>query len=116
MNRALILLFTLTLVSTLFAGDPPPLRRADAQRLLENMEWHEVNIVAIQQGVNNRGVVAPIYATIVALATRDSKHQQVLQNVYYDEERGWFFYELTEKGARIWTKERYIELKPWNTW
>jgi hypothetical protein len=114
MNRALILL--LTLVSTVLASDPPPLRRADAQHLLEIMEWREVNIVTVQQGINNKGVVAPIYATIVAVATRDSKHQQVFQNVYYDEERGWFFYELTNQGARVWCKDGYKEIKPWNTW
>ncbi len=114
MNRALILL--LTLVSTVFAGDPPPLRKPDAQRLLENMDWREVNIVTVQQGINSRGTVAPIYAVIVALGTRDSKHQQISQNVYYDDEYGWFYYELGSKSARIWTKEGYKEIKPWTTW
>ncbi len=114
MHRALIIL--LTLASSLFATDPPPLRKVEAQKLLEIMEWREVNIVTIQQGINTKGNVAPIYATIVALATRDGKHQQVLQNVWYDDEHGWFYYELTDKTARIWSRDGYKEIKPWGTW
>ncbi len=111
-----ILLVLLSLVSTVFAADPPALRRPDAKRILENMEWKEVTIVTVQQGVSAKGTVAPIYATIVALGTRDSRHQQIIQSVSYDEEYGWFFHELTEKGARLWTKDSYREIKPWSTW
>ncbi len=112
-----VLLFTLTsLTSPLLATDPPALRRPDAKKILENMEWKEVHIVTIQQGVNNKGVVAPIYATIVALGNRDSRNQQIIQNVSYDEEHGWFFYELTDKGARMWNKDGYKEMKYFGTW
>lgn len=111
-----ILLILASFLSTAFAVDPPSLRRPDAKRILENMEWRDVTIVTIQQGVNAKGTVAPIYATIVALGTRDSRNQQIIQNVSFDEEYGWFFHELTEKGARIWSKDGYREIKPWSTW
>src|SRR5688572_12526086 len=103
MKHALIALFAFATFA--FAADPPALRRLDAKNLLELMEWKEVAIITIQQGVNAKGTVAPIYATIVALGTRDNRHQQIIQNVSYDEEYGWFFYELTDKGARLWTKD-----------
>ena len=111
-----IALAVLLLSIPAIAADPPPFRKTDAKRLLEYMEWKEVTIVTIHQGVNAKGVVAPIYATIVALATRDSRNQQVTQTVYYDDEYGWFFYELGEKSARLWTKDGYREIKPWSTW
>jgi hypothetical protein len=116
MNHRILLILLFTLTSTVFAADPPLLRRNDAKKILENMEWKDVNIVTIQQGVNTKGVVAPIYATIVALGNRDSKNQQITQNVSFDEEHGWFFYELTEKGARLWNKEGYREMRFFGTW
>lgn len=116
MNLRILLVLLFALTSTGFAIDPPVLRRVDAKKILEHMEWKEVNVVTIQHGVNNKGVVAPIYATIVALGNRDSRNQHISQNVYYDEEHGWFFYELTEKGTRIWNKDGYVEVKFWGTW
>ncbi len=112
--RALFVL--LILASTSFADTPPPLRKPDAKRILELMEWREVTIITVHQGVNSKGTVAPIYGTVVALGTRDGRHQQINQTLYYDDEYGWFFYELGEKSARIWTKEGYREVKPWATW
>ena len=112
--RALFIL--LLLVSTSLADTPPPLRKPDAKRILELMEWREITIITVHQGVNSKGTVAPIYATVLALGTRDSRHQQINQTLYYDDEYGWFFYELGEKSARIWTKEGYREVKPWSTW
>ena len=112
--RALFVL--LLLATTSIAADPPPLRKPDAKRILELMEWRDVTIITVHQGVNAKGVVAPIYATVVALGTRDSRNQSINQTLYYDDEYGWFFYEMGEKSARIWTKEGYREVKPWTTW
>src|SRR5262245_5119630 len=114
MNRILIILFAL--LSTALAVEPPGLRRLEAQRILEAMEWRDVTIVTIQQGVNSKGTAAPIYATIAAFGKRDNRNQQIIQNVSYDEEYGWFFHELTEKGARLWTKDGYKEIKVFGTW
>jgi hypothetical protein len=116
MNYLRIALTVLLFSVSAIAADPPPFRKTDAKRLLELMEWKEVTIITIHQGVNAKGNVAPIYATIVALANRDSRNQQVTQTVYYDDEYGWFFYELGEKSARLWTKDGYREIKPWSTW
>lgn len=110
------LAFVSTLATTAFAEAPPPLKKADAKKILELMEWREVNMITVQQGINAKGNAAPIFATAVALGTRDSKHQQINQTFFYDEEFGWFYYELGEKSARVWTKDRYFEIKPWTTW
>jgi hypothetical protein len=116
MNCLRIALTVLILSVSAIAADPPPFRKTDAKQLLELMEWREITIVTIHQGVNAKGNVAPIYATIVAMGTRDSKHQQISQTVYYDDEYGWFFYELGEMSARLWTKDGYREIKPWSSW
>ena len=114
--NALRLLLAVVLTSTAFAADPPVLRRADAKKILEAMEWREVTIVTIQQGINSKGEAAPIYANVVALGKRDSKNQNVVQTMFYDEEYGWYFYELLEKGARLWTTDGFREIRPWGTW
>ena len=98
------------------AEDPPPLLRPEAKQILENMEWRDVNILAIRQGVNEKGAPAPINATIVAFATRKTKDQQVFQTLTYDRELGWHLLEVGEKQARMWNKEGYWEIKPWGTW
>jgi hypothetical protein len=111
-----ILLALLFLASTALAFDPPPLEKGDAKKILEFMEWREVNILVIQQGVDLKGAVAPIYATIVGLGKRDSRHQQIKQTLLYDKDLGWYHLEILEKGARIWNKDGYREVKPWSTW
>jgi hypothetical protein len=102
-------------VSTCFAA-PPDLERADAKRILEFMEWKDVSVIAIRQGVNAKGEIAPIYATILGFASRDGKNQQVTQTLTHDKEIGWHHLELQEKTARIWTKEGYTETRVWTTW
>ena len=118
MNYLRIIAASLPLLLALpvVAADPPPMRKMDAKRLLELMEWRDLTVITIHQGVNAKGNVAPIYATIVGLGTRDSRHQPISQTVYYDDEYGWFFYEMGEKSARLWTKDGYREIKPWSTW
>ena len=112
--RALILLCFLS--TSVFAIDPPALRKADAKKILEFMEWREVTVITVQQGINAKGCAAPIFAHVVGLGKRDSNHQQISQTFFYDEEYGWFFYEMSDKSARIWNKDGYREVKPWSTW
>jgi hypothetical protein len=117
MKTVLRLFATILILTTAaIAAEPPALRRPDAKKVLEAMEWRDITIVTIQQGINGKGVVAPIFAHVVALGTRDGKHQHITQSMFYDEEYGWFFYELGEKSVRMWTKEGFKEIKPWSTW
>jgi hypothetical protein len=67
-------------------------------------------------GVNTKGEVAPIYATVLGFATRDSKNQQISQTLIYDKDIGWHHLEMMEKSARVWTKDGYKETKVWTTW
>ena len=115
MNIRTLLIAAALFVTTAFA-QPPDLERLDAKRILEHMEWKEVNVLAIRQGVNSKGEVAPIYATVVGLATRDTRHQQVCQTFIFDKELGWHHLEVLENSARLWTKEGYKETKFWGTW
>ena len=118
MNTPLRLLAIACLFITTFARaeEPPPLARTEAKQILEHMEWRNVNILAIRQGVNEKGTVAPIHATIVAFATRKTKDEPITQALTYDRELGWHFLEVGEKQARMWNKEGYWEIKPWGTW
>ncbi|MEQ1852508.1 MAG: hypothetical protein ABMA01_13070 [Chthoniobacteraceae bacterium] len=109
---AVVLLFT----APAFAEEPPPLGRTEARRILEHMEWRGINILAIRQGVNDKGTVAPIYATVLAFATRDSRDQSVCQTFTFDRDIGWHLLEVSEKEARLWNKDGYSEIKPWGTW
>ena len=106
----------LFIASCALAEEPPPLGRAEAKQILENMEWRDVNILAIRQGVDEKGTVAPIHATVVAFSTRRTKDQPVSQTLTYDRELGWHRLEVGEKLAQMWNKEGYWEIKPWGTW
>lgn len=118
MNTPLRILAAAFLFITSFARaeEPPPLARPEAKQILENMEWRDVNILAIRQGVNEKGTVSPIYVTVVAFATRKTKDQPITQTLIYDRELGWHLLEVEEKQARMWNKEGYWEIKPWGTW
>ena len=111
-----LLAVALLITASAFAEDPPALGRTEAKRILEHMDWRGINILAIRQGVNEKGVAAPIYATVLAFATRNSKDQSVCQTLTFDRELGWHFLETNEKEARIWNKDGYSEVKPWGTW
>lgn len=110
------LLIAIALAATTCFAAPPDLERADAKRILEFMEWKDVSIISIRQGVNAKGDVAPIYATVLGFATRDSKNQQLTQTLIFDKDIGWHHLEMMEKSARVWTKDGYKETKVWTTW
>lgn len=97
-------------------AEPPNLTRADAKRILEAMDWKGINIVAVRQGVSAKSEVAPIFATVIALAARDNQSEQVCQTLVFDEELGWHHLDMQAKAARIWNKDGYRELRVWTTW
>ena len=111
-----LLLLLLAFAMPTFGAEPPALEKADAKRILEAMDWKEVTVVAVLQGVDAKGTAAPIYATVVAMGTKEGRHQNISQSLFYDQELGWFFYEIRDKQACIWTKEGFREVKPWATW
>ena len=114
--RANLLLAAFVIPLTLRAADPPPLTKDDARRILEAMEWRDVNVIAVVQGLNEQKVAAPTLALVLALAKRDGAFSDVKLNVYYDRDLGWFSYESTPKEFRIWTRDGYREIKAGNPW
>ena len=116
MRRSIVILLSMLLVSSAFALDPTPLSKVDAKVILEYMEWKEVTVIAIRQGVDSRGAVAPIYATVIGLGKCRGRHQNICQTFYFDSDLDWHFLELTEKAARVWNKLGLQEVKPWSTW
>jgi hypothetical protein len=115
---ALLLVFCcLLLVPPAFAAaaDPPPLAKVDAQQIMQAMDWTEVTIIAIRQGVDAKGAVAPIYATVVGVGLLRGEHHIITQTLVYDKDLDWHFLELRDKGAIVWNKSGYQEIKPWGT-
>ena len=111
--RYLLLLVTLVLPFTLRATEPPPpaFTKDDAKHILESMDWREVNVIAVVQGVNEQKVAAPTLAFVLALAKRDGNYKDLRLDVYYDRDLGWFTFESTPKLFRIWTRDGYREIK-----
>ncbi len=116
MKRAVLLLLLIVVARPLHAFEPPPLARPDAQRILEAMSWTEITIVAIRQGVNGQGDAAPIFATVIGFGKSAGKNRGFTETLYYDRELDWHALELADRGARIWNKNDYQEIKPWATW
>ena len=77
----LIALACLFIASLAFAEEPPPLGRTEAKQILEHMDWRDINILAVRQGVDDKGAVAPIYAMIVGFASRKTKDQTLCQTL-----------------------------------
>jgi hypothetical protein len=112
--RYLLLIATILLPLTLRAAEPPPippLSKDDVRRILEAMEWREVNVIAVIQGVNEQKVAAPSLAFILALARRDGAYKDLRLDLFYDRDLGWFSYESSPKLFRIWTRDGYREIK-----
>jgi hypothetical protein len=98
------------------AESPPLLERDDAKRILEAMNWTDVTIVVVRQGVDAKGVAAPILATVYAFGRMQGQHRNICQTLYYDREWDWHSLEMSDKGARLWNRNGYREIKPWGTW
>ena len=112
MNYLYAILASLCLALPALGIDPPTLTKAEAKKLLEVMEWRDPIVVTIRAGISSKGEVAPIYSTIVGFATRDARAHLIQQTVHFDAEYGWFLYEISEKTARVWTKDGFREIKP----
>jgi len=89
----------------------PPLTREDARRILEAMEFRQVNVIAVVQGINDQKLTAPSVALVLALGKRDAAYSDLKMNVLFDRELGWFTYESTPKLFRVWTRDGYREIK-----
>src|ERR1700761_1563239 len=98
MKRALLLLVCLFMAHSALALDPPPLEKADAKKILESMQWSQVTIVAVRQGVDANGVVAPVYATVIGFGNYQGAHHSISQTLFYDKDLDWHFLEMTEKA------------------
>ena len=98
------------------AVDPPPLGKTEAKVILEFMDFREITVIAIRQGVDAKGTVAPIYATVIGLGKCRGHYQNICQTLYYDAELEWHAIELSERTARVWSKLGLLEIKPWATW
>jgi hypothetical protein len=120
MKRAallLLLLLCLLLVRPAGAMDSPPLLdKPTAQRIMETMEWTEVTIITVRQGVDAKGNVAPIFATVYGVGLLHGEHHSICQTLFWDSDLDWYYLEMRDKGARIWNKNGYKEIKPWATW
>ncbi|EDY17658.1 hypothetical protein CfE428DRAFT_4697 [Chthoniobacter flavus Ellin428] len=99
-----------------FASEPPPLEKSDAQRIMEAMDWTDVTVLAIRQGVDAHGATAPIYATVVGLGTFQGRHHSICQTVYYDKDLDWYFLDIHDQSARLWNKNGCQDIKPWGLW
>jgi hypothetical protein len=99
-----------------FGAEPPPLEKVDAKRIMEAMDWTEVTVIAVRQGVDSKGAVAPIFATVVGLGMFHGEHHSICQTLYYDKELDWYFLELRDKSARLWNRNGCQDIKPWGLW
>jgi len=112
----LLVCICVMVVRSAFAHEPPPLAKVDAQRIMEAMDWTEVTVIAIRQGVDAKGAFAPIYATVVGLGKLHGEHHSICQTLYYDKDLDWHFLELREKSARLWNRNGCQDIKPWGLW
>lgn len=117
MRSPALLLLSALLPLTAFAQEaPPPLSKLEAQRILEAMEYREVTVIAVVQGVNDQKVTGPSLAFVLAMAKRDTVFSDLKVNLYHDRDLGWFTYESTPKAYRIWTKNGYREFRAGVGW
>lgn len=91
------------------AGEPPPLEKAEAEKILLGMDYDRVAVVAVVAGVHQRGIASLSCATVLGLGRRDGKEQQIVQSFFFDPALGWFYFEGDAGKMRIWTKDGYRE-------
>ncbi len=103
-------------------GEPKPLSKSDAAKILESMGYKDVKVAFIIQGL------MPVYgpgglmagsqdsATVTGVAILNSAATKVERRFFYDNDLGWFCTEDLSKekgiGIRIWSLAGYSEVNP----
>jgi hypothetical protein len=106
------LVFLLLAACFVSAAEPEPLEKADAAMILQAMDWERVQVVAIVNGVHQKGVGSLACATVIGLGRRDGGDREIVQSFFYDRDLGWFFFETAQGKMRIWNRDGYREVKP----
>ena len=115
--KKITLLFSLIVTAAIFCqtADAAELSRADAAKLLGIMNYKNVVIAGVVNGIgtNQQGSFSsPNIATIYAYGELNSSPNSIMQTVYYDAENGWFHFAVSRDGVRLYTTSGYKELKP----
>lgn len=115
MNFRSAILAIASLITTTCFAQPPDLERPEAKRILEFMEWKDVNVIAIRQGVNAKGEVAPIYATVLG-SRRGQQEPAGLPDADIRQGHRLASSRNAGKGGPHLTKDGYRKTKIWTTW
>ncbi|MFC1489145.1 hypothetical protein ACFL6B_04780 [Thermodesulfobacteriota bacterium] len=107
-------LFTLITCGTALAAE---LSKSDAEKLLRIMGDESVVVAAVVNGLGAAGLGAvggTNVATVIGYAERKGKAKEVKQSFMFDNDLGWFYYEvdLKRKRVRLWTADGYKVLRP----
>src|SRR5687767_9257808 len=111
--KVLPLLFILITLLPCIAAEPegpPPFTKDDARRILVAQEWRDIRVIAVVQGVSAAKVASPSLSHALALAQRDGRWTDLKFDVFYDRDLGWFTYESSPQGFRVWTREGFREI------
>ena len=107
--RAGLLIFLFATAS--FAAPPEPFDKGDAQKTLVAMGYDRVQVVAVVDGVHQKGVASLSCTTVIGLGRRDGCDREIVQSFFYDRDWGWFYFEAADNCMRIWNRDGYHEVK-----
>lgn len=93
------------------AVEPRILEKAEAEKILLGMDYDRVAVVAIVEGVHQKGNTSLNCAVVIGLGRRNAKDVEIAQSFFFDRELGWFYYELVPGKMRIWNQLGYSEAK-----
>ncbi len=107
-------LFTLMICGTALAAE---LSKSDAETLLRFMGDENIVVAAVVNGLGTAGlgtVEGSNVATVIGYAERKGKAKEIKQSFMFDNDLGWFYYEidLKRKRVRLWTADGYKVLRP----
>ena len=107
-----------SLPTTQARGDPKPLSKSDAGRLLMNMGYNPATVIAIIPGLG-KGGASPSLAMVLGIGQQNGRMAEIEQVFTYDEDLGWFYHEFKTDpqtgavvGFRLWTVGGYDEIQP----
>jgi hypothetical protein len=97
------------------------LSNAEAGKLLTSMGYANVVVATAVNGTAATHVGEDFYtfvaggpnmACVVAYGERNGRHVKIVENFFYDKERGWMYAEIDKEGRRVrfWTTAGYSQL------
>lgn len=106
-----IIVITMTMTMPVYGVEVPKLNKEEATKIIGYMGYTDVVVGFVIHGVGRAGNYGgDSVAIVTALGKKNGEENLIEKHFFYDYDIGWFYFEVSEKELRLWTKSGYRKI------